>query len=279
MADAPAGKATVTGNLPLYKQPEPINPAQHRGKGLKWTDRPFDFLAEAHFVPVTMGEFAACCASYPIIFLGDQKTPVAAMGLAPGQNLFVKPEDGTLERHHYVPAYIRRYPFVAANHTEEADKFTVCVDTGSHLFSSTPDEPLFNDKDEPTEFLNRAIDFVRRFEADVAMTRDFVKKMEELDLFDQQQATFQPRDAQGNPQGEPQVIATYHAIVGEKLQKVDGKVLAELRDENAYLGAIFSHMLSLGRWETLIARATARAGQAPQAAAPQPGSVTPPPEA
>jgi hypothetical protein len=51
MADAPAGNVSVSGNLPLYKSPEPINAAAHKGKGLKWTDRPFDFLAEAHFVP------------------------------------------------------------------------------------------------------------------------------------------------------------------------------------------------------------------------------------
>ncbi|MCP2671639.1 SapC family protein [Maricaulaceae bacterium EIL42A08] len=277
MADAPAGNISVSGSLPLYNKPEPINPGAHRGKGLKWTDRPFDFLSQAHFVPLTMGEFAPASAHYPIIFLGEQKTPVAAMGLQQGHNLFVNPADGNFQQYAYLPAYVRRYPFVAASHTEEEDKFTVCVDTGSHLFSDKPDEPLFNDADQPSPFLERAIDFVRRFEADVATTRKFVQRMEELDLFDQQQATFQPRGADGQPAGEPQVIATYQAIVGEKLQKVDPKVLAELRDENAYLGAIYAHMLSLGRWEVLIAKAQERAGNASaQQAA---GSVTPPPEA
>ncbi len=278
MADAPAGQISVTGNLPLYKSPEPINPAAHRGKGLKFTDRPFDFLSEAHFVPVTMGEFAPASAHFPVIFLGDQKTPVAAMGLQAGQNLFVDPETGNFQQFAYLPAYVRRYPFVSASHTEEADKFTVCVDTGSHLFSDQPDEPLFNDADQPSPFLERAIDFVRRFEADVALTRRFVERMEELDLFDQQQATFQPRGADGQPAGEPQVVATYHALVGERLQKVDPKVLADLRDDNAFLGAIYAHMLSLSRWEILIARAQQRAGQAVPGDAPSAG-ITPPPEA
>ncbi len=279
MADAPAGNVSVSGNLPLYKSPEPINPMSHRGKGLKWTDRAFDFLAEAHFVPITMGEFAACSASFPILFLGDQKTPVAAMGLTAGQNLFVDPKNGMFERFHYLPAYVRRYPFVAASHTEQQDKFTVCIDTGSHLYSDNPDEPFFTDDDKPSPFLERAIDFVRRFESDVAATRTFVEKMEELDLFDQQQATFQPRNAQGEPQGEPQVIATYQAISGDKLQKLDPKVLAELRDTNAHLGAVYAHMLSMGRWETLISRAQDRAGERPQGGEPRPGGVTPPPEA
>ncbi len=275
MADAPAAKMTVTGNLPLYKSPEAINLQAHAGKGLKWSDRPFEFLAETHFVPVTLGEFGVTSAQYPIIFLGDQKTPVAAMGLTAGQNLFVDPETGQFEPHGYLPGYVRRYPFVAASHAEDQDKFTVCVDTGSYLYSDNPDEPFFNDKGEASPFLDRAIDFVRRFEADVQQTRDFVARLEELELFDSQQATFQPRDAQGQPQGDPQVIASYQAVSGEKLKEVEPKVLAELRD-NTYLGAIYSHMLSMNRWEALISRAAQRNN--PGAAQQQPvANMAPPP--
>lgn len=275
MADAPAATATVSGSLPLYKSPEPISVQTQGGKGLKWTDRPFDFLAETHFVPVTLGEFGVACAQFPIIFLGEQKTPVAAMGLNAGQNLFVDPETGQYERHSYLPGYVRRYPFVSASHTEDKDKFTVCVDTGSALYSDKPDEPFFNDKGEASPFLERAIDFVRRFEADVLQTREFVTRMEELGLFDEQQATFQPRDPQGQPSGDPQVIASYQAIAGEKLKEVDPKVLAELRD-NAYLGAIYAHMLSISRWETLISRAAARNNPAAAAQQQAAGGMAPP---
>jgi len=268
MADAAANQPTLTGSLPLYKKPEPLNPQQHKGKGLRYTDRPFEFLKDTHFVPVTVGEFGGASASFPIIFLGDQKTPVAAMGLQAGQNLFVNPETGVFQDHTYLPAFVRRYPFVAANHGADSDRFTVCVDAGSHLFSDDPEQPFFNDAGEPTEFTNRAIDFVRRFETDVAGTTAFVNRLTELDLFDQQQATFQPRDAQGQPQGDPQVVASYWGVSSEKLRALSPEVLAELRD-NTYLGAIYSHMLSMAQWEYLIARAAQR----------QQGAATPPPPA
>jgi len=268
MADAPANQPTLTGSLPLYKKPEPLNPQQHQGKGLRFSARPFDFLAETHFVPVTMGEFGAAAARFPIIFLGESKTPVAAMGLRAGENLFVDPSNGEYEAFTYLPAFVRRYPFVAANHGQDSDRFTICVDAESHLFSDNPEQPFFNDAGQPTEFTNRAIEFVRRFESDVANTQTFVKRLEELDLFDQQQATFQPRDAQGQPQGEPQVVASYWGISAEKLKAVSNDVLAELRD-NTYLGAIYAHMLSLVQWENLIARAGQRnAGLAGASAAP-----------
>lgn len=257
MTDAPAGEPTVQGTLPLYKKPEPINVQAHKGKGLKYDDRPFEFLAETNFVPVTMGEFSACSGRYPVIFLGESKTPVAAMGLRQGENMFVDPETFQFERFAYLPAYVRRYPFVSASHGDDKERFTVCVDTESKLFSDKPDQPLFTNDDQPSDFLNRVIDFVRRFEGDVKATQDFVAKLNELDLFDQQQATFQPRDEQGQSVGEPQVVASYWAVSGEKLRALSGDKLAELRD-NTYLGAIYAHMMSLAQWEMLINRTAAR---------------------
>lgn len=278
MADASANQATVSGALPLYKKPEPLSAQAHAGKGLKFSDRPFDFLKDTHFVPVTIGEFGTCSGRYPVIFLGDNKTPVAAMGLRAGENLFVDGE-GKFEEFGYLPAYVRRYPFVSASHGEDQDRFTICIDGESNLVSDQPDQPFFDGEGKPTDYTNRAIDYVKRFEADVAATNDFLKRMNELDLFEEQKATFQPRDGQGNPQGEPQTVASYWGISGEKLRQLEPAVLAELRD-NAYLGAIYAHMMSVPNWDALIQRATVRAnanGGAAQAGAP--GAVPPPPEA
>jgi hypothetical protein len=261
MADATANEPTIQGQLPLYKKPEPLSAQTHKGKGITYTDRPFDFLADTHFVPITVGEFGLAASRFPIIFLGDNRTPVAAMGLQQGANLFVNPETGFYEENCYLPAFVRRYPFVAASHGDESDRFTVCVDAGSHLFSSSkPQEPFFNEDGTPTPFLERAIDYVRRFENDVAQTVEFVKELSELDLFDQQQTNFQPRDGEGNPVGEPQVVASYWGVSGEKLRALPADQLAKLRDSTA-LGAIYAHMISMGQWELLLQRAARRQGQ------------------
>lgn len=272
MAEAKTAETAVKGTLPLYKNPVPLNAQRHAGKGLKYTDRPFDFLAETHFVPLTIGEFGVCAGRFPIIFLGEKKTAVAAMGLQAGENLFVDPKTGHYEPHTYLPAFVRRYPFVAAVHGEEADRFTVCVDEGSHLFSDEPEVSFFDEKGETSEFTQRAIDYVRRFESDVRLTQEFTRKIEELGLFTQQDATFQPRDAQGQPAGEAQKIASYWGVDGSKLRELDPKVLAELRD-NTYLGAIYAHMLSMTQWDFLIQRATVRRADPAQAGA----QVAPPP--
>lgn len=278
MADAATGAPQIQGTLPLYKKPEPLNPQAHKGKGLKYGARPFDFLNETHFVPVTVGEFASAGGDYPLIFLGESKICVAVMGLQAGANLFVDPQTGEYAAFHYLPAFVRRYPFVGAVHTDEKDRFTVCVDTQSHLFSDKPDFEFFDADGKPTEFTQRAIEFVRRYESDVAVTQQFVDRMKELDLFEEQTTNFQPRDAAGNPVGEPQVVATYWGLSLKKVNELPTKTLEELRD-NSYLGAIYAHILSMARWEQVMARAAVRAGQGSSSAVAQPSMAPPPPEA
>lgn len=278
MADAATGAPQIQGTLPLYKKPEPLNAQAHKGKGLKYRERPFDFLNETHFVPVTVGEFASAGGDYPIIFLGDAKVAVAAMGLRQGENLYVDPETGQFEQFHYLPAFVRRYPFVGAVHADEKDRFTVCVDTQSHLFSDSPDVEFFTADGKPSQFTEGAIDFVRRYEADVSVSQQFVERMKELDLFEEQTSTFQPRDNTGASVGEPQTIATYWGISLAKLDALPSSTLAELRD-NRYLGAIYAHMFSMTRWDQLLARAASRNGQKTNAAVAQPTMAPPPPEA
>lgn len=267
----------VQGSLPLYKKPVPLNPSAHKGMGLRYTDRPFDFIATTHFFPLTLGEFGKAAGRYPIIFIGESKIPAAALGLRAGENLFVDPETGLFEQNGYVPAFVRRYPFVSAAHGGDSDQFTICIDEESHLISDKPEQPFFDDKGEPTAFTQQAIEFVRRYEFDAKNTTQFITAMEELDLFDEQEAQFQPRDAQGQPVGELQTLAKYVAFSPDKFRALDASKLAELRD-NTYLGAIYAQMLSMAMWDELFSRAAARNanGQQPQSSA-QPGDLSSPP--
>lgn len=277
MADAATGAPQIQGTLPLYKRPEPLNVQTHKGLGLKFGDRPFDFLNEAHFVPLTAGEFSIASGHYPVIFLGDARMPVAVMGLQPGMNLFVDQATGMLEPHIYIPAFVRRYPFVSAVHTEEKDRFTVCVDAGSHLISDKPDQPFFDENGELTAFSQQAVDFVRRYESEVAGTHELIDELRKLDLFEEQKTHYMPRDGSGQPLGEPVVIATYWGISPEKFRALPAETLAKLRD-NTILSAIYAHIMSQSRWENIMSRVNARqSGSQPQQ--PQPGVAPAPPEA
>ena len=66
----------ITGSVLFYKQPEPLNPEMHGKLGVKQMDNPFGFAREGHAVPLTVGEFPLAAICGPIIFVGDDKTPL-----------------------------------------------------------------------------------------------------------------------------------------------------------------------------------------------------------
>lgn len=268
MTDATAHNPQLTGNVLFYSRPEPLNREQHGGLALKQLDKPFAFAAGAHVVPLTVGEFGPTALNYPIIFAGENRQPLAVMGVQAGENLFISPE-GDVEPDAYLPAYIRRYPFVLADDAAQ-QRLIVCVDRSAPmLVEGEGDAPLFSNG-EPTDYTRNAIEFCNNFETERRKTESFVQLLKELDLLETKQATFTPRLADGSA-GEPQLIAEYFAVSEEKLNALPADKLVQLRDNGA-LGQIYAHVISTLGWEKLYARALQRRA-AEQAANPVPANL------
>ena len=257
-------QAGLTGNVLFYKNPQPLNPEQHAGLGVKQIPEPFGFLREAHAVPVTVTEFGMAAASYPVIFVGDEYTPVGVMGVRQGQNLFVT-EDGQADQDFYMPAFVRRYPFVFAN-DNQGERLLLCIDRDAPMVTNQPEVALF-ENGEPTEFTQNAINFCEEFERQRRATVEFVKIVKSFDLFEQKTVMFQPRDPQGNAVGEQQKIADYWAVDEKKLNELSAEQFEQLREQGA-LGAIYAHMISLLNWQRVITKALRTAAPAPAAEAP-----------
>ena len=253
---APAGGSPITGNVLFYKQPEPLSPEQHGGLGVRQVQQPFGFLREAHAVPVTVTEFGMAASAYPVIFVGEERVPVAVMGVRQGQNLFVTAE-GLTEPDFYVPAFVRRYPFVFAA-DNNSDRLLLCVDRGAPMVSDQP-EVAFFENGQPSKFTNDAIEFCKEFERQRRATTEFADMLRRFDLFEQKTVAFQPRDAQGNAVGEQQKIADYWAVSEEKLNNLPPEQFTELKNNGA-LGAVYAHLISLLNWSRIIQRAV-RANQ------------------
>lgn len=273
--DTPAQAANenpITGSAPLYQNPEPLSPEQHGKLGLKRVDRPFAFAARQHYLPLLAGEFAVAALSYPIIFAGEHYAPLAVMGINVGENLFIDP-NGDVRPDAYLLAYMRRYPFTVANDAA-LDRMIVCVDRSSELIVENPDIAFFDSNGQQTEYTKNSIAFCQNFETERQRTDGFVKLLRDLDLFEHREATHTPTNADG-AQGQPLVIAGYHAVSETKLNALPAEKLVELRDLGA-LGLIYAHLISLWGWERLISlamtKAVARNAQA-AAAAPAQGAA------
>lgn len=246
----------VAGNVLFYNSPEPLSREMHGKLGVKQLEGPFAFASAGHVVPLTVAEFQFAALCFPIIFAGDQRQPLAVLGINPGENLFVD-EKGAFTNGAYVPAYIRRYPFVLAQ-DEAQQRMIVCIERGAQLFDENGGQvPLFDDKGEPSDYTQNAIKFCEDFEGERRRTENFVNLLKELDLLETKQATFTPTNPDGT-QGQPVVIAEYFAVSEEKLRALSAEKLVEIRDNGA-LERIYNHMTSLAGWDRLVAIASERA--------------------
>lgn len=255
-----SGGAQLSGNVLFYTKPEPLNPQLHGKLGVNRADKPFGFVAQSHLVPLTVTEFAPAALSYPIVFLGDQKTPLAVMGLSQGDNLFVS-GGGEFRPDAYVPAYVRRYPFVFAN-DEQSQRMILCIDRGAAIIGEGAEVPFF-DGDQPSEYTKSAMQFCTDFETERQRTEQFVKLLTDLDLFTTRESVFRPTNPDGT-QGQPQKLAEYWAVDEQKLNALPQDKFLELR-ANGALSQIYCHLVSLLGWDKLVALAFQRAQQQPQA--------------
>lgn len=248
----PAGQ--LAGNVLFYSNPEPLSVESHGGLGVNRTNKPYSFVSRTHVVPLTVTEFAAAALSYPIVFVGDTKTPLAVMGLNEGQNLFVNAE-GDFRPEAYIPAFVRRYPFVFAN-DEVNERLILCVDRKATFISDNPEVPFF-ENGQPSAYTQNAMQFCNEFEGERRRTDSFIELMKELDLFDVREAVFTPTNPDGTA-GAPQKLADYYCISEERLRALPADKYVQLRDNGA-LGQIYAHIVSLLGWDKLIALAFERA--------------------
>ncbi|MGJ8564347.1 MAG: SapC family protein [Alphaproteobacteria bacterium] len=262
MAKAPQPQASVSvsGNVMFYKNPQPLAKDKHENYGVVQTEKPFAFMQDQHFMPLTAPEFGSASTSFPVIFAGEERTPLAVMGIRSGENLFIT--DGQFEQDFYMPAFARRYPFVLAG-DKANDRFVVCVDEAAECVVKKDAAQKFFENGETSAFTQEAFTFLQNFERDRQATDIMIQKFKELDLFENKDMHFQGQNADGSP-AERQKIADYFAITEERLRALPAETLKELA-ENGYLAAAHAHMISLGNWQRLV-NMTLRRSSAEQSA-------------
>jgi hypothetical protein len=115
----------------LYKRPRPLLSDQDGDLSLR-PNTGYGFAAAANAVPLMAAEFLGACRHIPIVFAdGAVPQPSALLGLRSGENLMVGP-DGSWVDSCYIPAYIRRYPFIFSEDGNRSE-FTLCIDAAAGL--------------------------------------------------------------------------------------------------------------------------------------------------
>ncbi len=235
--------------LMFYENVTPLNRDQHRALRLNKSNGDYGFAAGANLAPVAAVEFAPASADYPILFSGTETdpAPVALFGLSQGGNLFVE-RDGQWAPGCYVPAFVRRYPFVLAR-TGQSDGYTVCIDDRYKGFGETEGEALFTDDGTDSPLLRDSIIFLQGFLTEMERTTAFAKRLCELGLL-------VTRDMQlTDAKGKTTTLRGFRVVDESRLAGLSDEVVIEFH-RAGYWPWIYAHLFSLGNVARLQARAT-----------------------
>ena len=221
----------------MYKNIELINLQTHKNSAVKAIEK-FHYAQNLMSTSITAPEFFQSCKDYPIVFIKDNNNWVATvmLGYEENKNIYVN-VTGQWEIGKYLPASIRRYPFVFVAQAE--NQLSLGIDSSA---LSTADEDkerrFFTDEDKPSEYTEGVLKFMNQFQADAMATSNFIEQLEKWELLEEGKAQVVTQE------NKSYQIDGFFIVNEEKLQHLSKKKKQEICDENAY-PLITAHLISL----------------------------------
>jgi hypothetical protein len=173
-------------------------------------------------------------------------------------------DDGKIiDDNFYVPAYIRRYPYLLARLRPDSDELSLCFDPSTDTIGAFEEGEKLFDGDQPSELTKNILDFNRQFEEAGQRTAQFVKELKELDLLMDGEVSIQPDGAE-----QPFVYRGFQMVDESKLNELRGDQLRKIV-QSGMLPLIYAHLFSLSQMREVFGR------QVQQGKMPAPQLVTP----
>jgi hypothetical protein len=235
MASAPQAQS-----LPLlYNDLVPLNVEQHAKFAIREQDSA-PYLVGVHAVPLTIDEFAQCQRFLPIVFSsGDQPLPLVLMGLNEGTSTLVD-ANGKLRRDDgYVPAYIRRYPWMLVRLNPNSEELSLCFDPSSGLIGEYEGGLPLIENGEATQLTKDLLGFCEQFEQAAARTGEFMKELKDADLLMEGELSIQVPDVE-----QPFIYRGFQMVNEEKLRELRGDQLRKF-NQSGLLPLLHAHLFSL----------------------------------
>ncbi|WP_309662943.1 SapC family protein [Sphingomonas sp.] len=241
--------AAPTQTLPLfYSDLVALNVTEHGKMKIKAIEKA-SMIAATHAIPATVDEFALLQRHYPIVFsVGETPVPLVLMGLSEGINVYFNEEGKLHDPMMYVPAYMRRYPFLLVRLKPDSDELSLCVDPTSGAIGDFKDgEPLF-DGDQPSQATQAILQFCEQFETAGQRTAVFIDELKKSGLLMDGEVAIQPEGAE-----QPFIYRGFQMVDEEKLRELRGDELRKM-NQNGMLALIYAHLFSLSQIREVFSR-------------------------
>jgi hypothetical protein len=235
--------AAPESRLPVfYRRPRPLNAALDAGHSLKSAGS-YGFARGTNSVVVNTIEFPFAMRCYPIVFTTSApRAAVAVLGLVDGENLFLS-EVGAWTADCYVPAYVRRYPFILMEQPGSSE-LLLCIDDASGLVGAGEERPLFADG-KPTPLVQDALKFCSEFQAQHKATVEFVGALAEHQLLAPNEARITMNS------GQLLTLRGFDIIDEAKFNALPDDVFLDWR-RRGWLHLAYCHFMSMANWGRLV---------------------------
>ncbi|MBB6123542.1 SapC family protein [Sphingobium subterraneum] len=257
MASAPQASLPI-----LYNDLVPLNSNEHTALRVRPTDTA-PFLKNQHAIPLTIDEFVAAQRFVPIIFSsGDDSVPLALMGLNEGINTFLD-DEGKLRGPAYIPAYVRRHPWMLAKLRSDSDEMSLCFDPTSDTVGEFEEGDLLIVDGKASEVTQNILKFCEDFEQAAQRTGMFMQELKSLDLLMDGEVAIQVPGKE-----QPFVYRGFQMVNEEKLRDMRGDQLRKI-NQSGMLPLIHAHLFSLQLMREIFQQQVDQ-GKMPEIAVPEP---------
>ena len=227
--------------MKMYNNIELITKDEHKEFGVANVEG-FAHAKELTTSMITMSEYYQSCKNYPIVFAKNEEEgwfSVALLGLEK-ENKFLK--DGEWKEDCYIPAYIRRYPFI---YIKNEDNLLLGFDADHKVSKEEAGERYFFDEEEnTTEFVSNVLNFMNQVQNSTKATKEFIETLEELDLLEASNITGT------NAEGKEISVTGFWVLKEEKLNELTQKNKTILC-KKSYMQPITAHLISLSNIQKL----------------------------
>ena len=224
-------------NPMFYQKPIVLNEKEHKDWKIEAVED-YRFAKKTNSVYLMSAEFVLASKEYPVVFIrnNDVVTPIALLGLEQDNNSFVVPKGGWDAD--YIPAYVRRYPFIPAT-KEGSDELMLCIDADyKGLNSKKAKLALFDKAGKPDVITQQAINLLQSYNVENKTTAEFCKVIDDLGLFEEAQVEGT------NAKGDNVKLGGFFRINHKRFTELDAKTVKRLFDNGA-LELIYAHFQSL----------------------------------
>ena len=211
----------MTTQLLIYETAVPVSSGRH-GKCSVEVGGHYAFTRRVNSIPLMAVEFPQAAPEYAIVFAanGDTVVPMVILGARQNENLYLA--SGDEWKANYIPAFVRRYPFVFST-SEDGQTFTLCVDEAFQgLNYLGRGNSLFDAEGKPTPYVDNVLKFLQEYRAQFLRTEAFCKKLKAYDILEPMQAQFTLAD------GEKMSIGGFLVVNRAKLKALADDKLGEL---------------------------------------------------